>query len=178
VSDLWEVEFTVHAPPVPQGSKHARVSRNGKPFLTESSAAGLATWRGRVTEEAEKALLAAGLPMLAGHAFLDVVFTFPRPASHHGTGRNASVLKPSAPLLPSGGRVGDLSKLVRATEDALTDAGLWKDDSLVVCLTAWKVYPGGHSRAQGVPGAWVRVTEIATRESESDHGQPREGTGR
>lgn len=43
-------------------------------------------------------------------------------------------------------RSGDLDKLVRAVLDALTDAGVWRDDSQVVRLTASKVAAGIRGR--------------------------------
>ena len=38
----------------------------------------------------------------------------------------------------------DLTKYIRSTEDALTDAGLWRDDSQVVQQYAEKVYAASH----------------------------------
>jgi crossover junction endodeoxyribonuclease RusA len=69
---------------------------------------------------------------------LRVTFTFPRPRSHYGTGRNAEVLKPNAPLWMSG--VPDLDKLVRLIGDALVIAGVMKDDSQIICVRGEKVY--------------------------------------
>lgn len=54
----------------------------------------------------------------------------------------------------------DLSKLVRSTEDALTDAGVWKDDALVVRCVSMKVYPGEHPDSLMVPGATIRIKEF------------------
>jgi crossover junction endodeoxyribonuclease RusA len=44
----------------------------------------------------------------------------------------------------------DCSKLIRATEDAITDAGLWADDARIVALIVSKAYVGGH-HADGTP---------------------------
>ena len=64
---------------------------------------------------------------MAGPVRVRMVFTLPRPAA--AKKREYPHTKP------------DLSKLVRATEDALTDAGVWEDDARVVELTAAKAYP-------------------------------------
>lgn len=67
-------------------------------------------------------------------------FTFRRPKSHFGTGRNATVLREDAAPYPSTRSVGDLSKLLRCLEDSMTDAGVWNDDSQVVACSCHKVY--------------------------------------
>ena len=55
----------------------------------------------------------------------------------------------------------DLSKLVRSTEDALTDAGTWEDDARIVECLARKVYPGDHPDALDVPGVVIRVRGVS-----------------
>lgn len=55
----------------------------------------------------------------------------------------------------------DGSKLQRSTEDALTDAGLWRDDARVVEWIGVKAYPGEHPDALHAPGARIRVEVIA-----------------
>lgn len=77
-------------------------------------------------------------PPLLGPLSLTVEFMFNRPASHFGTGRNAGVLKASAPASPS--TTPDLDKLLRAVCDSMTQAGAWRDDAQVVRVTASKVY--------------------------------------
>jgi len=64
-------------------------------------------------------------------------FCMKRPKSHFGTGKNADILKDSAPEKPKS--KPDLSKCVRAIEDALTGI-VWKDDSQVVYILAGKHY--------------------------------------
>ena len=80
---------------------------------------------------------------------VDVVFDFARPASHYGTGRNAGVLKDSA---PSGKATApDLDKLCRALGDALTKAGVLRDDALIAEWVARKQWATK-------PSAWLRIT--------------------
>lgn len=126
--------------PAPQGSKRGIAIKRGgvytgKVAMIESSQDRVRTWRQDVKDAAEKAMTAhyqatgTWFP-LDGPLTAAITFTLPRPKSHFGTGRNAHILKPSAPAAPAG--VPDLSKLLRATEDALTDAGVWHDDAQLV----------------------------------------------
>jgi Holliday junction resolvase RusA-like endonuclease len=64
-------------------------------------------------------------------------FVKPRPKSHYGTGRNAEVLKDSAPVAPI--VKPDVLKLARAVEDALTGP-IWKDDCYIVTELIAKRY--------------------------------------
>jgi crossover junction endodeoxyribonuclease RusA len=58
-------------------------------------------------------------------------------------------------------RYPDLSKLIRSTEDALTDAGAWADDARVVrYVDTGKVFPGEDPDALPVPGAVIRVWQV------------------
>jgi len=73
---------------------------------------------------------------------LTVTMTFfiRRPKSHYGTGKNASMLKSSAPKAHT--QKPDLTKFVRSTEDALTGI-LWEDDAQIVKQInskEWAVY--------------------------------------
>ena len=76
-----------------------------------------------------------------------VGFCMVRPKSHFGTGKNAKILKESAPEKPKS--KPDLSKCLRAIEDALTGI-VWKDDSQVVYSLAGKSY---HKKA----GAKIQI---------------------
>ena len=75
-------------------------------------------------------------------------FSFPRPAYHYGTGKNAGNLKKTAPDFKQS--APDLDKFARAVLDAIVQAGVLQDDSLVVSLHAEKRYTPR-------PGAWVRI---------------------
>ena len=67
--------------------------------------------------------------LILGPCVLSVDFYFARPKSHYGTGRNASKLKPSAPVHHA--QTPDLAKLMRAIEDGITGI-IWRDDRQVV----------------------------------------------
>lgn len=82
-------------------------------------------------------------PPLGGPLSLEIEFRFPRPKSHFGTGRNATVLKPDAPEFVVSRKYGDLSKLIRSTEDAISATSgfpVVEDDSLFAVVRATKVY--------------------------------------
>ena len=83
---------------------------------------------------------------------VSVVFRFKRPAGQIGK----KGLKPSAPAHNTSGRHGDLSKLVRSTEDALTGV-VYDDDRQIVTLAASKRYCAGDEPQ----GAIITVTPLA-----------------
>lgn len=66
-----------------------------------------------------------------------VKFVFTRPKSHFGTGRNAHVLKGTAPEYVS--RTPDVDKLARAILDGMTGI-VFRDDAQVAHLNVWKEY--------------------------------------
>lgn len=142
---MTAISFSVRGIPAPQGSKR----HVGNGVMIEMSKR-VKPWRESVKAAAAEAM-GERLP-ITGPATLTVYFHFPRPKGHYGTGRNAAKLKPNAPRSPLG--PPDLSKLIRSTEDALTEAGVWRDDSLVVSVNAHKFY-----NDRGFTGAAITVTE-------------------
>lgn len=146
------LDVTVRGIPAPQGSKRAYVNRyTGRAALTESSKK-VRPWRDAVRSSIAAQWLA---PTLDEPLRLWVVFAFARPAGHFGTGRNATVLKASAPISHTG--KPDLDKLVRSTMDAIKDAGVVRDDSRIVEITAYKLYVGGLMEH---PGAHIIIRRM------------------
>lgn len=145
------ITFDVAGRPAPQGSK----TYMGRGRMVEASKY-VKPWRADVYAAAMSAK-ARGYSTITGPVHLTVVFALDRPKSHYRTGRNAHLLRDSAPEYPTG--VPDLSKLIRSTEDALTDAKIWRDDALVAQLTAVKVYVG-HPAAPSLAGARITVREV------------------
>jgi Holliday junction resolvase RusA-like endonuclease len=142
------IQLVVHGDPAPQGSKR----HVGNGVMIESSAAKVRTWRQDVVQVG----LTAGTPMLDEALFVVMVFTAVRPKAHYRTGRNAHLLRDNAPARPIG--KPDVSKLARSTEDALTTAGVWRDDARVAeYLRLAKVYAGEDRDALDVPGAVIRI---------------------
>lgn len=153
------ITFTVRGIPAPQGSKRAfRNKYSGRIALVESSKR-VAPWRSDVRDAAIDAVSEDRDGMGWMHDPLTVpvavglAFRFPRPKGHFGTGRNAAVLKPTAPVHPAG--KPDLDKLARAILDAIT-ALVIQDDALVVSLLATKAYADHEP-----PGVTVVVREAA-----------------
>lgn len=138
---MGRITFETYGQPAPQGSKR----HVGGGRMIESSKA-VAPWREAVKWAARHALAEAGHPpALDGPLLARVVFTVPKPKSAPKTRRTWPDRKP------------DLSKLLRSTEDAMTDAGLIADDARLVEFTRLaKVFPGEDPESLASPG--VRVT--------------------
>lgn len=133
---MTAVEFFVPGTPVPQGSKR----HVGNGVLIES-ARGLKDWRRAITDAAWSH---AGLEPWTGPVSVGLTFYVARPKGHHVAGDPSRPVKANAPDVPT--TKPDLDKLVRAVLDAMTDAGVWRDDSQVVWLQARKAYAGfGHT---------------------------------
>lgn len=92
-------------------------------------------------------LFAAGIPVRC-----DLTFYLPRPKAHYGSGKNANVLKGSAPTRPTG--KPDRDNLDKAVCDAITAAGVWVDDSQVTSGTIRKRYC-----LEGQTGCEIYITE-------------------
>ena len=137
------MRIEVRGLPAPQGSKR----HVGHGIMVESSKA-VAPWREAVRAETQRAM--TGAPPMEGALMVAAVFSLPRPRSHYGSGKNARVVKPSAPLDPF--LRPDLDKLLRAVLDGLTEGGAWLDDSQVVEIDAGKRY--------GTPGCEIEVKAL------------------
>lgn len=87
---------------------------------------------------------------------LEIEFVYDRPKNHFGTGRNAGCIKSSAPRFYEKTTMPDLTKIVRAVEDALTSV-VWKDDSIVVQQATLKRYCRGDEK----PGVYITVTTMS-----------------
>lgn len=142
------IEFRAFGHPAPQGSKRfVGTTRSGRGVMVESSKK-VKPWRSDVKAAAEVARAATPASMLPldGPLTVEMVFTVPKPAS-------APKKRRTYPC-----RMPDLSKLVRSTEDAITDAGLWADDARIVeYARIAKVYPGEDIDALQAPGVVVRI---------------------
>lgn len=164
---MTELTLVVYGLPAPQGSKNAfRNQHTGRIQQVESSKK-VKPWRADVRTAALAALgcgcpedcgaLTPGYP-LDGPLVARMVFTFTRPRSHYRTGRNAHLLRDSAPPRPHG--KPDLSKLQRSTEDALTGLA-WVDDARVVDYErAAKVWAGEDPEALDAPGARITIRPL------------------
>lgn len=169
----------VYGEPAPQGSKQAFALRagnkcpkckrarllwrhgsfcstcqSGTPVINMTEmATGFTAWRNAV-KAAATAVMLGGAVRIVGPVQAAVTFTLTRPKYHY-TPKGALSAEGHRNPYPDG--PPDLSKLIRATEDALTDAKVWADDSRVVDYTRLaKVYPlhamfGGTQDVDGFP---------------------------
>lgn len=157
----WDLTIVVKGTPVGQGSK-----TRGQWGMYDDNAKTLKPWR-KAVDAAARAALAAQDPGLVGPLFpegtpveVDVTFTFVRPKTHFGTGRNASLLKGWAPDRYIG--LPDCDKALRAILDSLKTAGVYKDDRQADC-TGRRQYTRGHNphpAALNSPGALIRVRAV------------------
>jgi Holliday junction resolvase RusA-like endonuclease len=117
--------------------------------MVESSKA-VGPWREAVRAETQRIM---AVP-LAGPVSVEAIFWLKRPQGHYRTGRNAHLLRDSAPDWSCG--KPDLDKLARAILDGLTEGGAWKDDGQVASLYVRKRYatPGT------MPGCTIWIGEI------------------
>jgi len=131
--------FTVYGTAAAQGSKR----HVGNGVMLESSDR-VRPWR----QDVRFAALEERPPDwdMATPMHLELVFWFPRPASHYGTKNGISYLKATAPVEPTSARLGDIDKLSRAVLDALTGVA-YLDDRQVIRLEARKAYLKGQHTA-------------------------------
>lgn len=147
---LFEQVVWHEAGPAPQGSHDPVVLRSGRVKLREASKR-VAPWRAAVIAACLPTTKRPGWEPLAGALVMQLLFTVPRLARP----------KPVAKLYPASRSTkvgGDLSKLWRATEDALVLAGVMVDDSQVVGAAPSGVwYPRLGWGALPRPGCVVRL---------------------
>jgi Holliday junction resolvase RusA-like endonuclease len=153
---LSRIVFTVLGEPQPQGSKTTVQQKGRRPRVIDDNP-DTKPWRATVAAVALEAM--AKRPPLEGPLELHAVFVFGRPASHWGTGRNAGVLKASAPAYCSSRP--DVDKLLRAIGDALTGI-VYRDDARIAIVRAEKHYGDGPAFAH------IVVSEIDEKASSDE----------
>lgn len=144
---MTNLVFWVGGEPVSQGSHVAR-QRGSKAWVVPVNDKELKAWRKVVTDAAIEALARA--PEFDTEAEAYSVYTrfcLRRPRYHYyADGR----LREDAPGFRE--KRPDEDKLTRAVGDALSDAGVWGDDSRVVARYSNKAYEDERG-----PGVWVVV---------------------
>lgn len=145
---MSEITIRVIGCPAPQGSKRfVGRAKNGRGIMIESSQK-VKPWREAVKWAAVETMSRPDhmpdRPMMRGAIHIDMIFTFLRPKT-----------VPKHRRWPD--RKPDLSKLVRSTEDALTDSGVIEDDARIVRCVASKVYAGEGADSLDVAGAVIRI---------------------
>lgn len=149
------ISFTVPGKPVPQGSMKAFV-RGSRAYLTSDNPA-LKDWRAAVGFYALK----AGAELIEGPIRVDVAFTLQRPKSHHRTGKNARLIRDSAPVLPT--TKPDVDKLLRAVLDSLTGI-CFVDDAQVTQVNATKSY----ALRGEIPETFIQVRKASAYKARSE----------
>ena len=114
-------------------------------------------WRETVAKVAGAAITEP----LEGSLEVTLVFYFPRPKSHYGTGKNSEVLKPSAPVHHM--QKPDVDNVCKSTLDAM-NAVVYQDDKQVVRLRAQKEGAAQPDQA----GLALRVAPLELQEEGSD----------
>lgn len=140
-------EVEVHGIPVAQGSMVRSVF--GLRYYNHKA---LMDWRHSVMKE----LVHARPDGWDDAAPIEVIatFVFPRPASHFGTGKNASRLRPSAPEHKV--TAPDLDKLTRACGDAIEEAGIVSNDAQIC---GWEVLKR-YAETSETPGALLSIMRL------------------
>lgn len=139
------VEFRVAGTAKPQGSKVPGVSDAGKKFVREQAGAALVKWRKAIIKAAGEAM--GDTPPSKLPLKLEIIFYMQR---------GKTVKRVHHTVYP------DLDKMIRAVGDSLKIAGVVADDAQFIYIVAQKFYVSGKPEDEfgGMPGAWIRVTEI------------------
>lgn len=150
---IYTTSTRVYGTPAPQGSKRSYAIKaggayTGRTSMVDDNAAKLTAWRQAVRTAWEDGAHDGH----AGPVVITATFYLPRPAGQYRTGRNAHLLKATAPARPA--VKPDVDKLVRAVFDALTIAGAIEDDARVLDIYAAKHYADAEQRS----GARITIT--------------------
>lgn len=125
------ISFYVPGTPKPAGSKRAIMNRfSGKAYVIDACEKSR-DWKTTVAQVASDAYKG---DLLTEPIELQIVFLFDRPQSHWGANGK---LRAKAPAHKN--TKPDLTKIIRAAEDALTGI-IWRDDSQVVEIIARKAF--------------------------------------
>ena len=142
---------------IPVGQPRPRARRAGKRIIMYDPKTAH-KWRETVAMVAGAAIKR----QLEGPLDVSLVFFFPRPKSHYGTGKNSDVLKASAPTYHT--QKPDIDNVCKSTLDAMNDV-VYGDDKQVVKLLAEKRW----AHQPGQAGLALRVVPLGLQEEESGH---------
>lgn len=147
---MSELVLQVYGDPASAGSKTPVMTGAGMRVVdgaTKAARAHRAAWRQDVVAAA-RAAMGDGYKALEGPVALVVCLHMPRPLNTPQKRRDGTIPLPT--------KRPDLTKLIRSTEDGLTAAGVWRDDSQVVYLAVEKKY----ATPERPPGADIIVRSI------------------
>lgn len=138
-------EIKISIPGKPVAKKRPRFARRGKFVMAYNDQQ---TEEGRFLLELKQQW--SGHP-IDGPLDIEVWFFMPRPKCHFGTGKNAGILKDSAPKYHT--KKADIDNLLKFVFDCFNGV-VWNDDTQVVGCNAVKTY------AKGGAGTRIIVREI------------------
>ena len=149
------VAFSVAGEPAPAGSKNAFRHRiTGRIVVTDASGKRGKDWRKSVAVAAREAMGAR--EVLTPPIGFTMIFRMERPKSHF-TPKGA--LRRGAPVVPI--VRPDVTKLVRAVEDAMTGI-VWGDDAHVVEQWVYRIY----AHPEEEPGVQVTAYHLDIRQAD------------
>lgn len=143
------ISFHVRGNPVPMGSVTGGIKASGGVYIRQQKAASLREWQRAITDAAREAF--ATVPTLRGPVRVNARFTLQRPKAHWSA---KGGLKANAPVWHT--TKPDRDKLLRALCDALTNAAVIADDSLIVDGWTSKTY----TAEDGISGVFVQIEEV------------------
>jgi hypothetical protein len=147
-------QFTRLGRPRTKGSLHAYCLKNARHTVRfEEQTKDSKLWRARMAKWAQVSMLDlhGGLVRWEGAAVVEATFYFQREL-----GVDGEVVESHLTPFPTDIHLGDVDKLTRNLLDALTDAQVIKDDSLVVDIVIRKRWCPEHAE----PGVTVQVSTV------------------
>lgn len=145
MSNNTSIQFFVSGEPKGQPRPRAFARRMGNKFVARVYDVGTAEqWKSQIALAAKPFI---PTEPITGAVALRILFHLPRPKAHS---RSNGELKPTAPTWHVG--KPDLDNFAKAVMDALTQIGVWLDDSQVASLTLLKQY--------GRAGALVEIERL------------------
>ncbi len=131
-------QLSVFVPGIPKGQPRPRAfALRGKARMFDPGTA--EGWKGAIAAAIEP-ILPDERPCWDGPVTLHATFYFPRPRGHYGSGKNAGVLKGSAPRWHTS--KPDIDNALKAVMDCLTTLRLWRDDAQVDTLSVKRQWAG------------------------------------
>lgn len=149
---LLEVPGTPTAQPRARACVRYRVFKGiSRPVASVYDPGNADRWKSQIIRTARR-IWKQSAP-ITGPVVLQARFLFARPKSHYRAGDPSKGLTRQAPADHS--QKPDLDNLLKAVKDALTNAGIWKDDAQVYRELASKDW----ARSDETPGVRITVTE-------------------
>ena len=144
---MTEIWIRANGTPIPQGSKVAGKTKDGRPFVRDANPLALRDWRETVAQATWRSFNNDAWPIdtFTGPVEMIVWLYFEKPKSNKSTH-------------PTSRLVGDLDKHLRAIGDSIVNAGGIDDDSQIVLISGSKNWADEHTR----PGAMIYLATIDT----------------